>query len=195
MITKKELKILLSNLENAVDRFIVAGFYYGLNCSSDNREGLLNLKVDCVDFENSTIKLSNGYLVKMDSLLKKITSEAINQKIYIKLGNVGNSSEDYSFNESNEYIVKSKPNKRNNYGLEPLTNEGLKTRIRSISEFLGMGSTLNASYLKQSGIYNMLKEENRVWRTCDAERFLKENNTSLRRNMLIQMLKDINGGN
>lgn len=46
------------------------------------KEQLLNIKVDDVDFEKSTITLSEDRVVVMDDFLKKITKEAIEQKIY-----------------------------------------------------------------------------------------------------------------
>lgn len=78
MMDKKELKKLIDRLDNGVDKFIIAGLFYGLN-DSDNREQLLNLTTDMVDLDNSTITLPSGRVVVMDKILKGAVMEAMNQ--------------------------------------------------------------------------------------------------------------------
>lgn len=191
MITKNELKNLLNKLDNAVDRFIVAGLFYGLN-ESDNREQLLSIKSASVDLENSTLTLPNGRVVVMDQLLKEVTAEAMNQKIYKKMGTIAKTTnEDYEFNLSSEYVIKVRPTARNNNGTEPLTNAGFKTRIRAISEFLLGDTSLTPSILKTSGAFSLLKEQDKKWTVREAEVFLKENGLSIRRNNLMELLKKI----
>lgn len=188
MITKKELINLSNKLENAVDRFILVGLFYGLS-DADNRVQLLNIKKESVNFENSTITLPSGRVVIMDDFLKKIALEAINQEIYIKMGEQGRTNEDYYFNPSNEYILRPKPLKGNNNGIDPLTTGGFKTRIRAISTFLVGDTSITPSLLKISGVYEKLKSENKHWTIRGAESFLKENGLSIRRNNLIPILK------
>ena len=137
IITKKELEEIINKLENGIDKFIIAGFYYGLNGSSNYKEQLLNLKADCVDFEKETINLPDGRIVKMDKLLKRVTKEAIEQKIYIKMGSQGRTNEDYFLNSNNPYIIKPKPNKINHNGTSPLGTRGVKHRISAISSYTG----------------------------------------------------------
>ncbi len=137
IITKKELEEIMNKLENGIDKFILAGFYYGLNGSSNYKEQLLNLKVDCVDFEKEVINLPDGRVVKMDKLLKQVTKEAIEQKIYIKMGSQGRTNEDYLLNTSSPYIIKPKPTKLNNNGILSLGVGGIKQRIFTISNYIG----------------------------------------------------------
>lgn len=137
IITKKELEEIMNKLENGIDKFIIAGFYYGLNGSSNYKEQLLNLKADCVDFEKETINLPDGRIVKMDKLLKQVTKEAIEQNTYILMGNTEKTNEDYELNIKNPYIIKPKPTKLNNNGLMPLKESGIKFRIMAISNYLG----------------------------------------------------------
>ena len=191
MITKIELRNLLNKLDNAVDKFIVAGLFYGLN-ESDNREQLLSIKSASVDLENSTLTLPNGRVVVMDQLLKKITVEAMAQKVYRKMGTIAKTTnEDYEFNPASEYIIKVRPTARNNNGTEPLTNAGFKTRIRAISEFLVGDTSLTPNILKTSGAFSLLQEKNKSWTVREAEAFLKENGLSLRRNNLMELLKKL----
>lgn len=137
IITKKELEEIMNKLENGIDKFILAGFYYGLNGNSNYKEQLLNLKVDCVDFEKEVINLPDGRAVKMDKLLKQVTKEAIEQNTYILMGDTEKTNEDYELNIKNPYIIKPKPTKLNNNGLMPLKESGIKFRIMAISKYLG----------------------------------------------------------
>lgn len=137
IITKKELEEIMNKLENGIDKFILAGFYYGLNGASGYKEQLSNLRVDCVDFEKEVINLPDGRVVKMDKLLKQVTKEAINQKIYIRMGNQGRTNEDYFLNSSSPYIIKSRPTKLNNDGFMALREMGLRKRLQAISSYIG----------------------------------------------------------
>lgn len=192
MLNKKELKEMLNKLDNGVDKFILAGLFYGLN-DSDNREQLLNITKNMVDIEKSTITLQSGRVVIMDEILKSVTTEALNQKIYVKMGSQGRTNEDYEFNLNSQYVIKVKPTSKNNNGTEPLTNAGFKSRIRSISEFLtGSASTLTPTELKKAGAYSLLESQQNKMTIMEAESILKKNGLSIRRNNLIPMLKEIN---
>lgn len=197
IINKDELKMMINKLENGIDKFIVASLFYGLN-SNDYKEQLLKLTTDMVDLENSTITLPSGRVVYMDCILREATIEAINQKIYVKMGQMGSrTNEDYYINSSSKFIIKSKPSKNNNYGLDALKTAGFKARIRRISNYLtGDSSAITATNLKMAGVYNYLKnlKIDKKLTIMEAESLLKENGLSIRRNNLIPMLKEINEG-
>ena len=131
----------------------------------------------------------------MDEILKSVTQEALNQKVYIKMGSQGRTNEDYEFNLSSQYVIKFKPTNRNNNGVEPLTNAGFKSRIRAISEFLtGNASVLTPTEIKKAGAYSLLESQQKRMTIMEAENLLKNNGLSIRRNNLILILKEINGG-
>ena len=190
-MNKKELKNILNKLDNGVDKFIVAGLFYGLN-----KEEISNLKINMVDLENSKILLPSGREVIMDEILKEVTTQAINQKIYVKMGSFSYKSElDYEFNCNSEYVVKTKPNKTTAFGLNPLSDAGFKTRIRAISNYAtGNPSTLTTNALKKWGAFEALKELNKKLTIVEAEAILKKLGLSIRRNNLIPVLKEINAG-
>ncbi|MDU5111184.1 MAG: hypothetical protein E6248_12100 [Clostridium sp.] len=190
MIDRKELKQIVDRLENGIDKFILAGFFYGLNGEVGYKEQLLNLEVDSIDFENKKINLPDGREVIMDELLMNISEEAINQKIYIKLGSQGRTNEDYSLNPNSKYIIKGKPTKANNNGLSPLSAGGIKKRMTMLSDYLGI--KLTPSLLKVSGVYELLKSQNKKMTIIEAESLLKANGLSIRRNNLIPILREIN---
>ena len=190
--TKQELKIMLDRLDNGVDKFILASFFYGLNSCSRYKEQILHLTVDTIDFENSIINLPDGRTFMMDKLLSSVAKEAIEQKVYIKMGSQGRTNEDYTLNTDSPFVIKVKPTKSNNDGLSPLTPSGIKKRMTMISDYLGVKVT--ATILKMSGVYDLLQSQENKMTIMEAEALLKRNGLSIRRNNLIPMLKEINGG-
>ena len=189
-ITKTDLEKMLNRLDNGIDKFIVAGVFYGLN-SSDCREQLLNIKISSVNFEDLTLTLPNGRVVVMDNLLKEVVREAIEQKIYVKMGRLGGTNEDYELNPNSEYIIKSKPTSSNEMGINPLSNAGFKSRIRTISMFLVGDTSLTPSLLKKSGTYEKLKTLNKNLTVRSIEVILKESGYGIRRNTLVEMVQQL----
>lgn len=190
IITKKELEEIMNKLENGIDKFILAGFYYGLNGASGYKEQLSNLKIDCIDFEKEVINLPDGRTVKMDKLLKQVAKEAIEQKIYTLMGNNIRTNEDYFLNPSSPYVIKVKPTKLTNNGLTSLGGAGIDRRIRMISSYTG--KEMSPSLLKVSGVYELLKNENKYWSLPKATEFLKEHGMSIRQNNLLLILRELN---
>lgn len=192
-ITKNFLKENLDKLDNGIDKFIVASIFYGLN-SSDYREQLLNIKTSSVNFKDSTLTLPNGRVVVMDELLREVTREAIEQKIYVKMGSVGETNEDYELNQNSEYIIKSKPTAFNDYGIKPLTDGGFKSRIRAISVFLVGNTSITPTVLKKSGTVEKIKTLDKNLSVRSVEKILKESGYGTKRNTIVDMLKKIRNG-
>lgn len=192
-ITKKGLEEKLDKLDNGIDKFIVAGIFYGLN-SSDYREQLLNIKTSSVNFEESTLTLSNGRVVVMDDLLKEVVREAVEQKIYVKMGSLGGTNEDYELNPNSEYIIKSKPTSSNEMGIKPLSNAGFKSRMRTISMFLVGDTSLTPSLLKKSGTYEKLKTLDKNLTIRSIEKILKESGYGTKRNTIVEMVQELRNG-
>lgn len=189
-ITKIELAERVKKLDNAIDKFIVVSLFYGLAGDSKEGEQILEIKHSDVNLEENTIKLNDGSVVVMDSLLRRVTIEAMNQKIYVKMGAISpHSNEDYALNMDCPYIIKGRPLKVNNMGLNRLGGQALKTRLGSITKFLGVNCSRRI--LKQSGIFHLLKEEKTDWTVREAESFLKERKMSIRRNTLLEMVKEL----
>ncbi|MDM0544986.1 hypothetical protein QTG99_06190 [Clostridium perfringens] len=189
-ITKKGLEEKLDKLDNGIDKFIVAGIYYGLN-RSNYREQLLNIKTSSVNLEESTLTLPNGEKVVMDDLLKEVVREAVEQKIYVKMGSLGGANEDYELNPNSEYIIKSKPTSSNEMGIKPLTDAGFKSRIRAISIFLVGDTSITPTLLKKSGAYEKLKTLDRNLTIRSIGKILRESGYNLRQNNLVEMVQEI----
>ena len=192
-ITKKGLEEKLDKLDNGIDKFIVAGIYYGLN-RSNYREQLLNIKTSSVNLEESTLTLPNGEKVVMDDLLKEVVREAVEQKIYVKMGSLGGTNEDYELNPNSEYIIKSKPTSSNEMGIKPLSNAGFKSRMRTISTFLVGDTSLTPTLLKKSGAYEKLKTLDKNLTIRSIGKILRESGYNLRQNNLVEMVQEIRKG-
>lgn len=192
-ITKKGLEEKLDKLDNGIDKFIVAGIYYGLN-RSNYREQLLNIKTSSVNLEESTLTLPNGEKVVMDDLLKEVVREAVEQKIYVKMGSLGGTNEDYELNPNSEYIIKSKPTSSNEMGIKPLSNAGFKSRMRTISIFLVGDTSITPTLLKKSGAYEKLKTLDKNLTIRSIGKILRESGYNLRQNNLVEMVQEIRKG-
>lgn len=186
LITKEALMSMVEKIDNAIDRFAVVGIYYGLIGEATGADQLLNIKKYDVDFNNKTITLPTGVVV-MDEYLERITRDAINQDIYVKLGTQGQTSEDYSLNMDCDYIIKAKPSVKNHNGLDRISNEGFRCRLKSLSKYLGV--ELNTSLLKKSGALHLLSSQKSNWTVREAEKFLAQHGIKLRRNFVLEMVK------
>ncbi len=51
---------------------------------------------------------------------------------------------------------------------------------------------MSSSLLKISGVYEILKNENKYWSVPKATEFLKEHGMSIRRNNLLLILRELN---
>ena len=192
IIKKSELKKQMRMLDNAIDRFLIVGLFYGLDGENNGGSQIAGIKKSNIDFENKKIILDNGFIFDVDEYLEKIVRDAINQSVYLKLGNDvdGRSSADYEFNMNSEYIIKTIPNKRTDNGLNPLTSVGVRQKVRRIGDFIGV--KYNKNTIRKSTAYNLLDEANKPWKIIEAEEFLKARNMGIRRNNLIPMLNEIN---
>ncbi|MDU7111584.1 MAG: hypothetical protein E6303_12410, partial [Clostridium perfringens] len=127
-------------------------------------------------------------------LLKEVVREAVEQKIYVKMGSLGGTNEDYELNPNSEYIIKSKPATSNEMGIKPLSNAGFKSRMRTISTFLVGDTSLTPSLLKKSGTYEKLKTLDKNLTIRSIEKILKESGYGTKRNTIVEMVQEIRNG-
>lgn len=186
-LSKKEVIQMIHRLDNAQDKFIIYGIFNGLISSSNS--DILQIKVNDIDFENKKVKVANSYIT-FDEELEKIIKESITQQRYYKLGEQGRSNEYYLLNIDSPYIIKSRPLPSNKNGSESMSVDTLKQRLIRLSSFLGVNG-MNTRLLKQSGAFNLLKEENKEWTLDAATKFLNEKGFKLRRNNILEMVQEL----
>ena len=160
--TKEEVEVAIENLINPLDKFIVMAIYNGI--SGNRFTELLNLKKSDINFGKSTITVA-GKTIYMDETFKKITMDALNQTEYAYLTTDGEIKY-YQLNTSSKYVVKSKPLKRNNNGLEPMGVEGFKTRFKNTVNSIGLETTTGA--LEKSGYINKMYSIKKDWKVDEV---------------------------
>lgn len=158
-------------VKNAQDRFIMAITYYS---RADKLEDIMGIKVSDVDFDSNVIH-ANGKIIKMNETLKEITKQAIEQENYERITLAGMPTDTYALNMSSEYIVKTKPLKSNNNGLNPLSRGGLRCRFFAIKNSMGLKNLTFNSLVTSKIVDDMLKT-NTKWTTMAIEDYFKENN-------------------
>lgn len=184
LIDKIELMKIIKELNNPMDKFLILGIFNGLIGDSLGFEQLLKIRKD--EIIGNKIILPTGEYV-MDETLEKIAHDSVKQNVYIKMGVVGNSSEDYEFNPKCEYVFRCKPLPVNNFGLDAMTEAGLRGRLRNINKYLG--TSFNASVIKQSGARNALMKAEKELTIREAEVYLKNKGFNLRRSIIMELLK------
>lgn len=188
-ITEKKLIESIYKLDNAQDRLILAGSFYGLLGTKGGAEALRNLKVSDVDGKIVTI---DGIKITMNNYLSDIMAATIAETIYERVDDERKNSF-YYLNMSSEYVIKSRPLPVTNDGLKPISYDGFRSRIRSLSSYLGLD--VSTTTLKASGAYHILKkyyEENKILPTIAASsELLRSHGFNVRLNTIHEMIKDI----
>ena len=144
---------------------------------------LVNLKVtDIVKDDIGTplyINIPNRR-VKCDEFMQEIIQGVLEDNIYYQY----TESDDkyYELNMDSEYIIKVKPTKKTNDGLNHMNKEGVKTRLAKLSivfkgEFDDMEIRLTGKSLERSGLmYDLfMKEvyEQKEWTISEIDKYLK----------------------
>lgn len=186
VIVREKFEKLVNNLINPIDRFILVGIYYGLAEGGDT-SAMLSLKKSDVNFKNKTIKIQNRE-VKMDSYLEKITKAAIAQDVYIKMGSIGSTNEDYKLNSDSPYIIRTKITSTNNNGMNPLTSNGFRNRMLSIKTFLETDVSVNL--LRRSGAFDLIVKNDKTSLNSATE-LLKGTGLTMGRTTLVQVMKEV----
>ena len=142
LITREELDLLVNELENPQDQFILYALFHGIY--GKRAEELRYLTIDQVDLKKQTITLENR-VVKMDKEFTEITASAIEQSSYY-LTHFSNGArvEKAEFNMSCKYVIKQRMIAKNNNGLDVITYDGFRARLKKISKVLGFNVTCDS---------------------------------------------------
>lgn len=163
---RTDVDSVIHELTNAQDKFIVMALFNGI--SGEDVCELRGLKVSDIDFKNNKIILPNRE-IHMDAEFAEITKEAILQKTYItRISDSVHASEDFEFNMDSEYVIKSKPTSRNNFGCNEMAYEAFRTRIRIL------GLPFTPKDLIDSGLINKMLEMQPKYTVAEVEKTLAE---------------------
>lgn len=176
--TKEEVQDICNTFINAQDKFIIYSLFLGIDGKA--RTDLLHLKVDQIDFDNKIIKLKDR-IVYMDDYMYDICKDVVDKEFsstyykYIMDDSKSFTSESYELNFDSDYVIKSKPYSKNNYGLEPMKLSGINRRIQALAEVVNCN--LSPKNLTRSGIMDkMYRIKKSGWTQGEIEEFLKQNN-------------------
>lgn len=186
--TEEELKEKIKGLQNPQDKFIIWALFKGI-CGTKAVD-LLNLKVEDIDFNENTIKY-NGKIIIMDDYFRKITMDAVNQEVYIKNNYIGEEYHgvpDYSLNMNSKYVIKGKPNVKNNNGLNPFGFEGLRRRLSKLGEITE--SRFGIDLLDRSGMLQTLQKEKTEWTSTEIKNEIKDRGWKASANVLYDLMKE-----
>ena len=186
--TIREIEKIIDKCVNPQDKFIIYALFKGIN--GTRADDLLSIKVEDVDFKEKTIELKNKTIV-MDDYMVRLIKDAIGQKEYIKISKTGDvcSNETYLFNDKCPYVIKGKPNSKNNMGKNKYGYEGLRRRLQMLGS--DTNSRLSIDTLNRSGILYELNKIKSNWKNSEIKTALKQNgwkgNVELIYNLLIEV--------
>ena len=183
-IKKSELYQKLNMLENAQDKFLILCIYNGL-CGKAFKN-LINMKIKDIDFEKQKIAI-NGGEIHMDSFFMKIAKEAVMQKEYIKKNCFSNQTNlSYMLNSNSVYILKSKPMKNNNNGLNPVTNNAINSRLATIKNVIDY----TPKNLETSRTIDFLLSMKQQWKLEEIKMQLNKMNSNLYAYSIYQIINE-----
>lgn len=182
--SKVEVEMAIDNLINPIDKFIVMAIYNGI--SGDRFAEILNLKKTDINLKSSTITV-NGKTIVMDDVFRKIAIDTLNQKEYANLTADGDVKY-YELNPASEYVLRPRPLKRNNNGLEPLGFEGFKTRFKNIVSSIGLNTT--ASTLEKSGYIEKMHSIKEDWKVEEVRELARTEKMNVEGYNLLRLYKN-----
>ena len=159
-------------LENPQDKFLIYSLFYGVY--GKKAQDILTMKKNQIDLLNGTITLKDRVVV-MDENMKKLAAAALDQNEYMVLDKGGSwSVTSFKFNMDSEYVFKTKPSTKNNKGLNHMSYDGLITRLKNISFFLGT-KDVTATTLTRSGYIYRMNEEVGIKTISNISEWMKKN--------------------
>lgn len=131
-ITRKNLEDKIKNLPNPQDKAILLLIFEGV--MGKDYLDLRTLNIDQIDIYNNTITLSDKK-IEISPVTSAILEKALVTQTYFK--SVGEdkdmkSNDSFDFNMDSDLVLKSYPSKRNNDGKDPMSFQGLQTRLKKI---------------------------------------------------------------
>ncbi|MEG1142282.1 MAG: hypothetical protein RSE41_07550, partial [Clostridia bacterium] len=186
--TEEELKERIKGLENAQDKFIIWALFKGI-CGTKAAD-LLNLKTTDVDLVNNTITYGDKKII-MDDYFKELTIGAMEQIYYKKNNYTGedvNSTIDYELNSSCPYIIKGKPNVKNNNGMNAFGFEGLRRRLSKLGELTE--SRFGMDLLGRSGMIWIMQQQQKEWTSSQIKEEIKNRGWKANSNVIYDLMRE-----
>ena len=156
-----DFKKAVGRLENPIDVAIVYLLRMGVN--GGRFKELINLKSNDIDLKKGIIKFEDR-TIEINEEICNILRDAIEQDKYtVMLHNESSMpyASEFEFNMSCEYLIKQKPKKNNNYGLNPYTFSGITNRIFRITNEMDIGATA-MNLLQSYAVDRLIEHEKEI---------------------------------
>lgn len=137
-VSMKDLSVAINRISNNIDVAIIYLLRYGI--SGNKFTELVNLKVEDINLKERLIKLEDR-VVEIDEEMSIILEDAIQQDEYfvIKGGDKEEPKvEYYQLNMDCPYLIKQRPNAKNNYGMANYKFSGITGRIFRVMQELNL---------------------------------------------------------
>lgn len=155
-VSINDLWVATNRISNDIDVAIIWLLRAGI--SGNKFTELANLKIEDIDLKNKVINLDSRTVV-IDDKMCDILKDAIEQKeYYVIRGDDKNDpkAESYELNMNCPYLIKQRPNSRNNYGMNEYKFSGITARVFRVMQELGLN--ISAINLLQSHATDKLIE-------------------------------------
>lgn len=171
-LDQNEVKKICKAIENPQDKFIVYALWNGI--MGKDYQNLINIKVSDVA-EDFTHIMVNGRRFECDDYMQSILEVLSDTDTYYSENGKGDVS--YKFNMKCPYLIKNKPRKDNDNGMNPVPSTIIKIKLQKLSKELeDEGVKLTGKSLQYSGLmFEMfLKEVHDVkeWDVASIQEFL-----------------------
>ena len=188
VITKKEVIEFVASLENSQDAFIVYALFNGIY--GNQAEDLLHLTSNDIDLEKNVIRLEDRE-VPMDDIMIKLAKDALKERVYyvIDTGSKIWRTTEFYFNMQSPYLLKVRPSTKNNNGLNRMSYNGFRTRMKSILDYLG--SNLSVTDIVTSGYAHRINNDVKKISKYTVSAWLKENNVKCSDYKLSKIIKEL----
>lgn len=187
-ISKRDVINICNKLRNTQDKILIYATYSGV--TGDKLEDLRNLKYsDFCPLEEVVVVKDRE--VKIDYFLQKLLEEGKDEKVYyINNGNVANGAKNkFEINTESEYVLKGKPTTVNNNGKDPIGYPSLQSRMKTISEIVGINLTYNT--LHRSKVVEDMCLLKKDWRHKEVDEYLKNNKLKFKASNILPLIKEV----
>lgn len=171
--TREEIQDICDLFINPVDKFIIYGLFCGID--GEEKKDLLLLKKDKINFENKTIILTNR-IMYMDEYMENVLKDTLDPVFgsrYCKY------IDDYELNFDSPYVIKAKPDSKNNNGLDSMKVSELNEKIKILNEHLEDFNIVPESLVISGLMDKMYTIKKSGWTQSEVEEFIKQSNIKI----------------
>lgn len=155
--TLDEIKNICNTLTNPQDKFIIYSLFLGIG--GKEAADIRGLKKQNINLKDRKIYIL-GKTIKIDDYFYNIVKDTLETDVYI-----AKNGKEYKFNSVSDYVLKPRPTSKNGDGIGQFSYNGLRTRIRLISQALGLmdnegeGRCISPVNLIRSGVIHQIYQE------------------------------------